>query len=435
MALNVKFLAGSFESFQQITKDPNTFYLVSKVVEGVPVQDLYLGNVKLSNQPEIDAAIKSIKEVTGELKDLNTEAKNTLVAALNEVAKKASDNETHIGDVATLATTAKTDLVAAINEIFNTADNNSKFVGKAADLKTTAKDTLVAAVNEVSDKASANATAIGDVSTLETTATDLTSAINEVNTAVVNAKTAGAVTLKTVDSTEYAKVYKFYQGETKEDDAEFGLIGTINIPKDMVVESGAVEVDPEGQPEGTYLVLTLANATKDKIYINTTNLVDIYTAKAGATEVQLAVSETGEISATLVDDGIATAKLKDLVVTTAKIADTAVTTTKLADSAVTAAKIADGVISKAKLDKDLVDAIEDTSATLEGITTGTTDGTIKVGDRDVAVAGLGTMAYEDATDFDAKGSASTAETNAKAYTDAALSWGSFDPAPPVVEGE
>lgn len=48
----------------------------------------------------------------------------------------------------------------------------------------------------------------------------------------------------------------------------------------MVVSSGKVVVNPEGQNEGTYLELTLSNATSDKVYINVGKLVDIYTAKA-----------------------------------------------------------------------------------------------------------------------------------------------------------
>ena len=39
-----------------------------------------------------------------------------------------------------------------------------------------------------------------------------------------------------------------------------------------------METNPYGQPSGTYLVLTLANATSDKVYINVGTLVDIYTA-------------------------------------------------------------------------------------------------------------------------------------------------------------
>lgn len=50
----------------------------------------------------------------------------------------------------------------------------------------------------------------------------------------------------------------------------------IDIPKDMVVSSGEVKDIKEGEVSGisagTYLVLTLANATNDKVYINVASL-------------------------------------------------------------------------------------------------------------------------------------------------------------------
>lgn len=50
----------------------------------------------------------------------------------------------------------------------------------------------------------------------------------------------------------------------------------IDIPKDMVVSSGEVKDIVEGEVSGisagTYLVLTLANATNDKVYINVASL-------------------------------------------------------------------------------------------------------------------------------------------------------------------
>lgn len=52
---------------------------------------------------------------------------------------------------------------------------------------------------------------------------------------------------------------------------------TINIPKDMVVSGGEVVTDPEGKEPGTYIKLTLANATNDVLYIPATKLVDTYT--------------------------------------------------------------------------------------------------------------------------------------------------------------
>lgn len=56
------------------------------------------------------------------------------------------------------------------------------------------------------------------------------------------------------------------------------------------------------------------------------------------------------------------------------------------------------------------------------ITTGTANGTISVKGSDVAVKGLGSAAYAESSAFDAAGSANQALTNAKAYTDAALTW-------------
>ena len=50
----------------------------------------------------------------------------------------------------------------------------------------------------------------------------------------------------------------------------------IDIPKDMVVSRGEVKDIGEGEVSGisagTYLVLTLANATNDKVYINVASL-------------------------------------------------------------------------------------------------------------------------------------------------------------------
>jgi hypothetical protein len=56
-------------------------------------------------------------------------------------------------------------------------------------------------------------------------------------------------------------------------------IAHIDIPKDLVVESGKVEVKAEAGAwgeAGTYIVLTIANQT-EPIYINAKDLVDIYT--------------------------------------------------------------------------------------------------------------------------------------------------------------
>lgn len=93
---------------------------------------------------------------------------------------------------------------------------------------------------------------------------------------------------------DIGKVYTFYQGGT----AEGNKIGVINTPKELVVKSGQVVVNPTGQPAGTYIELTIQNQDAP-LYINVADLVDVYTPATGAAEVQLAISATNEISATI----------------------------------------------------------------------------------------------------------------------------------------
>lgn len=209
-----------------------------------------------------------------------------------------------------------------------------------------------------------NSKAIGDVSTLTTTAKDLASAVNEVEALAKTNAEAAALTIDTSATTDgYAKSYTVKQGTT--------TIGVIDIPKDMVVSNGEVVVNPEGQPEGTYIVLTIANATSDKLYINVGTLVDIYTVEANASQIQLAIDPaTRAISATIVDGSVTKANLATSVQTSLDKADSAVQT----------------------------------------IVAGSANGTIAVDGTDVAVTGLGSAAYTDASAYDAANTASTLVT-------------------------
>ena len=193
---------------------------------------------------------------------------------------------------------------------------------------------------QIKDASDALDAKIGTLEDLTTTNKgNIVEALEEVKSTVGNAQTAGEVTVDTTTTTAgMAKSYTIKQG-TK-------TVATIDIPKDMVVKSGTVEKDPKGQPAGTYLVLTLANATEDKVYVNVGTLVDIYTAKASATQVQIAIdSATREISATIVAGSV--------------------TATELADAAVVTAKIADGNVTKAKLSKEVQVSLDKADTALQ----------------------------------------------------------------------
>lgn len=113
-------------------------------------------------------------------------------------------------------------------------------------------------------------------------------------------------------------------------------IGVIDIPKDMVVTEGSVVTDPEGEESGTYIKLVIANQ-EEPLLINVGKLVDIYKVKKNATQIQLAIDEsTREISATIVAGSVGSTELADDAVTTVKIADANVTLDKLAVDVVNA---------------------------------------------------------------------------------------------------
>lgn len=109
--------------------------------------------------------------------------------------------------------------------------------------------------------------------------------------------------VKDANSGDYAAVYHLTKNG-----ANFG--DAINIPKDMVVSSGTVETNPAGKPAGTYLVLVLANATSDKIYIPVDSLIEYVTSGSAANDmVVVSVSGDHKVTATITDGKITLAKL------------------------------------------------------------------------------------------------------------------------------
>lgn len=164
-----------------------------------------------------------------------------------------------------------------------------------------------------------------------------TTVVGYIDEAVAEAEDDSEITLVEAQTptTGYLKTYELYQGGN----AAANLVGKIDIPKDLVVTSGEIVVNPTGQPAGTYLKLTIANQTTP-VYINVADLADVYTAQQSAAQVQLAISATNEISATIVAGSVTATELASNAVTTAKIADGAVTADKVAISAHTESKTA-----------------------------------------------------------------------------------------------
>ena len=112
---------------------------------------------------------------------------------------------------------------------------------------------------------------------------------------------------KATPNNGYLKTYQFTYGT--------GATFEIDIPKDLVVTAGEVIVVDSSNPisgltDGTYLKLTIVNQT-EPVYINTSDLCDVYTGKTETDGVSVAVSSTNEISATLIGKAVTEANLDD----------------------------------------------------------------------------------------------------------------------------
>ena len=118
----------------------------------------------------------------------------------------------------------------------------------------------------------------------------------------------------------------------------------------MVVKSGEVVTNPEGQTAGTYLVLTLANATNDKVYINVGNLIEYVTSGSGANDmVKIAVSADHKVTASITDGSITKAKLATAVQDSLNKADSAIQQAGLTSALASYAKtddVAEGYVAK-----------------------------------------------------------------------------------------
>lgn len=107
---------------------------------------------------------------------------------------------------------------------------------------------------------------------------------------------------KAAESGEYAAIYTLMKNGVQAGAA-------INIPKDMVVESGSVVENPEGQAEGTYIKLVLQNVA-EPLYINVGSLIEYVTSGSQTGDmVVITVSDDHKVTATITDGSITLAKL------------------------------------------------------------------------------------------------------------------------------
>lgn len=329
------------------------------------------------------AVATQIANAIAELDLANTyETKGAAAQALVD-AKSYTDTEVGAAKTAVIGSASDDSSVDTVNGAKKYAEE------KAAAAQSAAEATAAADATTKANKALEDAKEYADGKVASVGATDESIVVSGTATAptvaVQISKEAGNDLIKKADGlfveVPDAAVYSIAKDETSADYAAVYHLTkdgvntgvAINIPKDMVVKSGTVEVNPAGQAAGTYLVLTLANAAEDKVYINVGSLIEYVTSGSAESDmVVVAVSDDHKVTATITDGSITKAKLEAGVQTSLNKADSA--------------------LQKAD------------------IVTGGANGTIAVGGSDVAVKGLGTAAYKAVGDFDAAGAAADAKT-------------------------
>jgi hypothetical protein len=170
------------------------------------------------------------------------------------------------------------------------------------------KDAAIAAAKKAGDDAQTAVDALGErVGALPegATATTVVGYVDE-KIGKIPAQTDYTVTVTPSTPDGVAKRYNIKQTATN-------LDVNIDIPKDMVVESGTVETKAEAGvwgEAGTYLHLVLANATEDNIYINVGSLIEYVTSgsKVGD-QIVIDVSADHKVTATLTEGSVTLAQL------------------------------------------------------------------------------------------------------------------------------
>lgn len=452
MAYNVKFLKGTAAAFGSATKDLNTFYYVDE-------KDLYLGNIKLSNAEEIAAAIVRIGAIEADY--LKTADKTALQNAIDDIneelgALTGSESGQSISQM----------IKTAVDELDN--DLQPQITANANAIKAVADDYLKGAdKTELEGKIKANTDAItllnGDDQTEGSVAKEVKDAINAFATAVTENGTYDTFA-------ELVNYVETHGGEAAEMasaiDALETKVGEKTVALQISEAIAAENLDQYATDTELGALTEVVNGKAAQSEVNTiSGKVSTLEGKVDVEKVSTAIATAKSEATKHADDAIAAldADVKSAEVEAGKglqvqvvEVDGKITTVAIsgnydnkydvkgaAATAETNAKAhADTVAGTAETNakayaKEYADGLAGNYATAEqgtkaesalqaaDITIGGANGTIAVKGTDVAVKGLGSAAYAATTAFDAAGSASTAEANAKAYVDTALTWGTI----------
>ena len=395
MALNVKFLKGSSVGYAGlVTKNPETFYLTTDD------NNLYLGEVKLSNGADLAAAVEKITANEEDIADIFEQLGVLTGDSDGSIAKMITDA---LGQLPTqVATLIGEDAGKSVRTIANEELAKQLIAEGAAESLDTLKEIADWIQKHPNDAAAMNK-AIEDLTALVGTlpeGVEATTIAGYVAEAVAAEEARAKLVEKDLD--DRLKVVEGAVGEGGSVDTQ--IKNAINA-LDADIKSAEVEA-------GRGLQVQVAEVDGKLTSVTVTgNFNESYDAKGAASAAQSAAEANAATDAT---NKANTAKSEAI---SEAAADA---TTKAGNAEANAKKHADDL--NTAMDERMT-AIEEDA--VREVVSGTANGTIKVDGANVAVTGLGSAAYADLGAFDAEGSAATAEQNAKDYVDEALTWGTF----------
>lgn len=325
---------------------------------------------------------------------------STAIATAKDEAVTAAAADAATKDTALkTAILGKADYTQTVKSVYELAASKATMTeveAKNYATKTEAQGYANAKDAAIAEAKKAGTDAMAKIGTIPEGATAIT-AIGYVDEkiAAIPTQTDYTVTCNSTTPEGYAKRYTLSQCGNQ--------IVSIDIPSDMVVSSGKVVENPTGQPAGTYIELTLANATKDKIYINVGDLIEYVTgAEAKDGIITTSVDANHVLTATIGDNKITKAKLVKSVQDSLGKADTALQAAALEPYAKTE-DVAKGYVAK-ETGKRLMTDAEGTK--LGGISTGAQANVIeavKVGGTALAVTDKAVDITSISTDLLAQG--------------------------------
>ena len=270
---NVKFLSGTYAQYSALpTKDANTLYFIDG--------QIFKGDISYTDQIAVVSALP-----------------DTLVAG--KVYVNTTDKSVTYYD----GTTSTVVVPATVGTIGDSTP-----------------DTDLANVKAIKDFVAAEIAKIPAAIDYTVTLVDDAAGENELTKQTIKQGKAGSeatigtivvpnlkMEVKAAPNNGYLKTYQFTYGT--------GSAFEIDIPKDLVVESGEVIVVADDSPvsgltNGTYLKLVIANQD-EPVYINVADLCDVYTGKTVTDGVSVTISASNEISAALTGKAVAEANLDD----------------------------------------------------------------------------------------------------------------------------